>query len=216
MVTLNQFLLGLNAEDNEVRESYSNMLLEEFSKSPSGLQTNVLAFIANKLNDESALVRSNIAKFLYQYAKSGRELGQVWINLAKYLGSRDNNVRINVIQSLNYLGKDETTLKKILEDVKYPTEVRMRVAEALAHFYDKKGYLSSLSDLLKKDLSIIQGTLIGIYVDRQLRIVSDKELQPLTETIRLARDTLEHPDLHKPIRKEIPRSAERDKRFARI
>lgn len=208
MVSINEFMLALNAEDNEVRERASSLLLNEFSRSPSNLNTNQLAEIAKRLGDESELVRRNIGRFFFLYAKSGRELGHAWINLSKYLGSKDPSIKVYIIQATNFLGKDETALKKILEDPRYPSEIRMRAAETLAHFYDKKGYLSSLSDLLKKDLVTIKGTLIGIYTDRQMRIIDDKALQPIMPKINDARLSLEHPEK---AAKPVPKGHERPK-----
>jgi predicted transcriptional regulator with HTH domain len=213
MATLPQFVYALNANDNAVRENASRVLLNEFSKRPSELPLNVLASVANRLGDSSALVRNNVARFLYFYVKSGRTLGQVWLNLAVHLKSNDANVKTYLVQALNFLGKDEHILQKVVDNFRINPEMRMRAAEALAHFYDRKGYLSSVSDLLQKDFYTIRGTLTGIYVDRQMRLINEKDLLPIEPKITRAMEMLKTGrKQNKDIRREPVREKPREYR----
>jgi len=189
MVTLNQVLNLLNNEEDSKREVASKLLLKEFQRSPSTLDGKVLGFIVSKLNDDSEVVRKVISNFVYSYAqKYGLE--NIGVNLARALTNDDPYVRKVVIESFSFLGADEANLKAVLEDPKYPLGIKARVAQALAHFYDKKGYFSSLLDLLKKEPVIVKGVLYGISLDRQLKRVNDKDLIKISQQILEAKASL--------------------------
>jgi len=193
MTNLNQFLLALNSSDEEVREPASRFVLREFKRSPSNLTSNALAVIANRLGDDSEGVRRNISVFFLEYAKAGKDLGQAWLNLAKYLRSRDQFVRRYVIESFGFLGNGENVLKSVLDNPGMPKEIKFLASEGLEHYYVRQKYFSSLGDLLKREEAVARGAFSGISVDRQLRMVKDKDLMPLAPAMRDARVRLAQP-----------------------
>ena len=207
MVSLIQVLQALNSDETEMRESAAIFLVNEFKKSPSDLPANNLATIINHLNDENELVRRTIAKFVYSYAKAGKELSHAWLNLVGFTRSEDPGVRQLVFSSFSYIDtRSEQTLKKYLDNPAFGDKTRFLAAEALAHFYSRQKYFSSLSELLKKDSVVVKGAFSGFNYENSAQLVQKEDLQKVMPMLRDAQNRLAH-DRQMP-KREIARPIE--------
>jgi len=214
MATLNQFLYALNSDNAETREAASRVLLREFKKSPSDLPVNLIATIANRLNDDSELVRENVSEFILEYAKSGRNLDQAWLNVVAHLNNSNANVRQRISESLSYLGQSEQKLRTFLDNSALPERMRFYASEALTHFYLRQKYFSSLNELLKKEPIILNGVFRAIEYDRRVKVLGEKDFMSLVPRIRESRNRVIAPVKAVP-KRELPRKDLRDRQYAR-
>ncbi len=210
MASLNQLLTAFGSEDQQVREAASRLLLREFKQKPSDLPINVVAFIANRLNDGSSQVKENVAEFVYLYSKSGRELGQAWLNMVSHLANNNQKVRQFVNASFEYLGNSETTMKSILDNPRLPGNIKEPAAQVLTHYYIKKKYFSSLMELLKKESVVVSGAFKGINFDRRLGTLQKQDFEFLMPSMRDAQVRLTTRPMQR--FKELPRRDIRDRR----
>jgi len=196
MATLAQFLNALNSDESETREAASRVLLREFRKTGSNIKTEMteegIVFLCKRLNDENEIVRRTIAQFLFEYAKSGNDLGAGWVYLTRFVRSKDNFVRRLILESYSYLDQAETKLKDYLIHLNDP-RAKFYVAEALTHYYSRKKYFSSLIELLKKEAIIARAAIYGIKYEKLLGSIPASDYLKLEKNITFAESKIMGP-----------------------